>query len=359
MEELSELKIEEIPLDANVESVPLGTPTSDHGGGVEFLLNSNNNTPRDNENILNELKKESEEFTLGKDTMGLNTMKNEPQLNFKHIDDINLENVESQVRSKDQNEILEEKFDILRKLENLERNKGINLSKSYSMDSSLEEMKGEYQFHIKERERKNSVQFQAKMLTTLMTGVEYLNNKFDPFDFKLDGLSEQINENIDDYEDVFSELADKYASKAKIAPELKLIFQLSSASIMVHMSNTLFKSSVPGFDDIMRQNPDIMNQFTKAATNSMRDSHPGLNKFTQQFGKHTTTDIPRDMSGPSTNIDSLLNNMQNKINVNQENDSIISAEELDNMENNQEKPKRSRRSRKTTPKNNDDIQVIV
>ena len=34
-----------------------------------------------------------------------------------------------------------------------------------------------------------------------ITGLEFLNNKFDPFDVKLDGWSESINENIIDYED--------------------------------------------------------------------------------------------------------------------------------------------------------------
>ena len=39
---------------------------------------------------------------------------------------------------------------------------------------------------------------------------EFLNNKFDPFDIKLDGWSEAVNENVDDYDDVFGELHEKY-----------------------------------------------------------------------------------------------------------------------------------------------------
>ena len=110
-------------------------------------------------------------------------------------------------------ELLREKFKYLRKLEDLEQ-KGITLTKKYSMESSLAEMKGEYETHLEERERRNSVKFQGKMLMSVITGMEYLNNKFDPFDLKLDGWSEQVNENIDDYDDIFSELHDKYKSKA-------------------------------------------------------------------------------------------------------------------------------------------------
>jgi hypothetical protein len=175
-------------------------------------------------------------------------------------------------------ELLREKFKYLRKLEDLEQ-KGITLTKKYSMESSLAEMKGEYETHLEERERRNSVKFQGKMLMSVITGIEYLNSKFDPFDLKLDGWSEQVNENIDDYDEIFSELHDKYKSKAKMAPELKLLFQLGGSAIMLHMTNTMFKSAMPGMDDIMRQNPELMQQFTAAAVNSMSQNRPGFGNF--------------------------------------------------------------------------------
>lgn len=175
-------------------------------------------------------------------------------------------------------ELLREKFKILKKLEELER-KGIELSKKYSMESDLLEMQGEYESIKSERERKNSVKFQRRMLMAAVTGLEFMNNRFDPFDFKLDGWGEQVNENVDDYDEIFGELHEKYKSKAKIAPELKLLFQLGGSAIMLHMTNTMFKSSIPGMDDIMRQNPELMEQFTKAAVNQMGQSNPGFGNF--------------------------------------------------------------------------------
>ena len=83
-------------------------------------------------------------------------------------------------------EMLKEKFKLLRKLEELEQ-KGVQLTKRYSMDSSYAEMKGEYDTQLEERERQNSAKFQGKMLLACITGLEFLNNKFDPFDLKLDG----------------------------------------------------------------------------------------------------------------------------------------------------------------------------
>ena len=133
------------------------------------------------------------------------------------------------------------------------------------MESNLQEMQGEYEMIVEEKEKSNSVKFQGRALMAIVTGLEFLNNKIDPFDIKVDGWSEQINENINDYDEIFAELHEKYKSKGKMAPELKLLFQLGGSAIMVHMTNTMFKSSMPGMDDIMRQNPELMQQFTQAA----------------------------------------------------------------------------------------------
>ena len=175
-------------------------------------------------------------------------------------------------------EMLREKFSYLRKLEQLEK-KGIELTKKYSMESSLSEMMGEYEMIMNEKEKQNSVKFQGNMLSALINGIEFLNNKFDPFDVHLDGWGEQFNENVNDYDEIFGELHEKYKSKAKMAPELKLMFQLAASGMMVHMTNTMFKSAMPNMDDVMRQNPDLMQQFQTAAVNSMGQTNPGFSGF--------------------------------------------------------------------------------
>ena len=175
-------------------------------------------------------------------------------------------------------EMLREKFKILRKLEALEK-KGVEFSRKYTMESSLAEMQGEYETIVDEKNKKNSMKFQGNMLMAIINGVEFLNNRFDPFDIKLDGWSEQVNENIQDYDDIFGELFEKYKSRATMAPELKLLFQLGGSGMMIHMTNTMFKSAMPGMDDILRQNPDLMRQFQTAAVNSMGQTNPGFSGF--------------------------------------------------------------------------------
>jgi hypothetical protein len=188
-------------------------------------------------------------------------------------------------------QMLREKFKYLRKLEELER-KGIELSKKYNMESNLQEMRGEYETIMEEKKKQNSVKFQGNMLMAFINGVEFLNDKFDPFDIKLDGWGEQFNENIEDYDDVFGELHEKYSSKASMAPELKLLFQLGGSGMMVHMTNTMFKSSMPGMDDILRQNPDLMKSFQSAAVNSMADTNPGLSGFMNNMMSSGNSGMP-------------------------------------------------------------------
>ena len=188
-------------------------------------------------------------------------------------------------------ELLREKFKFLRKLEALEA-KGVNLTKKYTMESPLAEMQGEYEMIMEEKTKQNSVKFQGNMLMACINGIEFLNNRFDPFDVKLDGWSEQINENLTDYDEIFGELYEKYKSKASMAPELKLLFQLGGSAMMIHMTNTMFKSAMPGMDDILRQNPDLMRQFQTAAVNTMGQSNPGFSGFVN--GMMNTS----DMSGP-------------------------------------------------------------
>jgi hypothetical protein len=175
-------------------------------------------------------------------------------------------------------ELLREKFKYLRKLEGLEK-KGVELSKKYNMESSLAEMMGEYETIMEEKSKQNSVKFQGNMLMAVINGIEFLNNRFDPFDIKLDGWSEQVNENINDYDEIFAELYEKYKSRASMAPELKLLFQLGGSAMMVHLTNTMFKSAMPGMDDILRQNPDLMRQFQNAAVNSMAQTSPNFSGF--------------------------------------------------------------------------------
>jgi hypothetical protein len=251
----------------------------------------------------------------------------------------------------EQKETLRERFSYLRKLEDLE-SKGVKLTKRYSMESSLEEMKGEYENIVSEKEKANNVKFQGKMLMACITGIEFLNSKFDPFDIKLDGWAEQFSENITDYDEIFAELHEKYRNKAKLAPELKLLFQLGGSAIMLHMTNTMFKSSMPGLDDIMRQNPELMQKFTQAAMSSvgpglsgfMNTVQPPRPDYSRPEVREVRTEKPRpEMKGPS-DINDILNGLKPKT-VQMDEGSTVSISELNEMKDGLGMAKKGRRKR--------------
>lgn len=225
-------------------------------------------------------------------------------------------------------EILNAKRELLYQFERLER-KGMQLPKKFTMASNLEEMRLELDRLKRDREVDQSIKFQRKVMMTVVTGMELLNNKFDPIGARLDGWSESINDNIDDYDEVFEELHDKYKGKAKMAPEFKLMFMLGGSAFMFHMTNTMFKTQMPGMEEVLKRNPDLMRQFAAATASTMQQntaqSNPmmsGLSgMFSNMFGGGSQPpqqpppvyqqSVPQrnNMKGP-TNVDDILRELE-------------------------------------------------
>lgn len=165
-------------------------------------------------------------------------------------------------------EIINAKREYLYQFDRLEK-KGIRLPRKFTMASSLEDMKQELDRLKKDREIDNSIKFQRKTMITVVSGIELLNSFFNT-GAKLDGWSEHVNEGIDDYDDIFEELHEKYKGKAKIAPEIKLLFMLGGSAFMFHTTRYMAKSSsIPGMEDVLRQNPELAKQFAAATAKTM------------------------------------------------------------------------------------------
>ena len=233
-------------------------------------------------------------------------------------------------------EIQNEKFEILCNLERLEA-RGVKVSKAFNMDSNFEEMKTEYERIKRKLEVDKSVRFQRKMLVAFVTAIEFLNSKFDPAGVKLDGWSESIHENVHDYDDIFEELHEKYKSKAHMAPELRLILMLGGSGFMFHLTQTLFKTSLPGVGDIMKQNPDLMNQFAKAAAGSMGGENAGLGNLMSDlmgggggggFGQQQRESSRPEMRGPP-NIEDILGKVNTTRRTNVDIDNVSNFSESD------------------------------
>ena len=170
-----------------------------------------------------------------------------------------------------------EKIDILNKLQRLE-GKGLQVSKRFTMDNTLDEMKGEYLRLVDSRNLEASLRFQRQALMSVVTGLEWANGRFDPLDVKLDGWSEAVHENVEDFDEIFEELYDKYKDRGKMPPEARLMMALAGSGFMCHVSNTFLKSRMASVsaDDILKSNPDLARQFASAAA---QQAGPGFGNF--------------------------------------------------------------------------------
>lgn len=160
------------------------------------------------------------------------------------------------------------KIDLINKLNRLET-KGYTLSKHFSMDNNIEEIQLEYDRLVDAKNLEGSIRFQRQCLMGVVTGFEFLNGKFNPADWQLDGWSESVHENIEDYDEVFEELYDKYKGRGNMPPEAKLLMSLVGSGFMFHMSNSFFRQKMAGIgpSDVFKNNPDLARQFAAAAAN--------------------------------------------------------------------------------------------
>lgn len=176
-----------------------------------------------------------------------------------------------------QEEERKEKADLLNKLQRLET-KGLQVAKRFTMDNTLDEIKQEYLRLVDSRNLEASLRFQRQALMSVVTGLEWANGRFDPFDVKLDGWSEAVHENVEDFDEIFEELYDKYKERGKMPPEARLVMALAGSGFMCHVSNTFLKSRMGSVsaDDILKNNPDLARQFATAAA---QQAGPGFGNF--------------------------------------------------------------------------------
>jgi hypothetical protein len=135
----------------------------------------------------------------------------------------------------------DEKADLLNRIARLAK-KGLHTSARLTVYSDIDDIRAEYKRLMYSVEVEQSIKFQRRMLVACVSGIEFLNKRFDPFDLELEGWSENVIESQEDYDTVFEQLFQKYRTKVNVAPEIKLMFMVGGSAMMFHMSKTMFKS---------------------------------------------------------------------------------------------------------------------
>jgi hypothetical protein len=171
--------------------------------------------------------------------------------------------------------LLDEKQKRLKRLEvysqlmELKTKHGIKLSKDYSINSDYEEMEFERDFHYNAKNKKNGVNLAKSFLLNGIQAVEFLNDKFNPFKFRLNGWHDHMATNIDDFDEVMAELYEKYkGSSGKMAPELRIILMILFSGFTFHASQILSKN-IPGLDEAIKNNPSLLGKLQTTVYASM------------------------------------------------------------------------------------------
>ena len=195
-----------------------------------------------------------------------NTTENEKLPTLDELKDMNLEEIPFHM--------LDEQTKRLKRMEKYAeilaiKKMGITLTKSYDINSDYDEMCFEVKFWKDYQCKKDGVEMAKGFLVNAVQGLEFLNESYDPFGLKLNGWSEQVELGKDSYTSVFEELYDKYKiSGKKIQPEIKLVLMMSASAASFHASKKMAES-IPGLDNILSNNPELLSKLQNGINNNI------------------------------------------------------------------------------------------
>ena len=170
------------------------------------------------------------------------------------------------------------KLEKFAKLMHLKNNCGVKLTQEYNLNSKYEDMEFELQYHTNIANKKKGIELWKGFITNGVTAMEFMNERFDPFGFKLGGWSEHVKVGIDDYDEVLGELYEKYKGKGKkVEPEIKLMIMLVTSAATFHASKSL-GDTIPGLDEVLKNNPELIHKLNRTIAGSKKTENDVVNE---------------------------------------------------------------------------------
>ena len=191
---------------------------------------------------------------------------------FGKINDIPIDFASSSSSRMTEQEKRKKKRLMIKKLEEWYEKGLVKQSSHFTMESNYSEIEDEYEACLEDKKTKDSIKLQQWWFMTFVNSIEYANTVFDPFGLNLDGWGEQVNEDIESYDEIFTELHHKYKG-GKLSPELSLLLRLGFSAAVVNITNKALSTSTPGFNDIIKQSPELMKMFTNATVQSLNSQN--------------------------------------------------------------------------------------
>lgn len=135
--------------------------------------------------------------------------------------------------------------------------KGYNSSKDFSMEDDLSDIQDEVGRIKKEIEIERGIRLARQGLTLISSLIETGNSRFDPIGIDLDGWSESLHANIEDYDEVFEELYEKYHTSISMSPEIKLLLMVTGSAISFHITKKMLGSGMAASDIMTSVNSSL------------------------------------------------------------------------------------------------------
>jgi hypothetical protein len=217
--------------------------------------------------------------------------------------------------------MLDEKQKRLKRLEvysqlmTLKTKHGIKLSKEYTINSDYEEMEFERDYHYNQRNKVNGVNLTKSFLLNGIQAVEFLNDKFNPFKFRLNGWHDHMASNVDDFEEVLGELYEKYkGSGKKMEPEVRIILMILFSGFTFHASQVLSKN-IPGLDEAIKNNPSLLGKLQNTVYASMAkdpvvDKQNEVNAKQQEMFKKMQQFKQQNLNSSQKNMQQMRDTVQ-------------------------------------------------
>ena len=159
-------------------------------------------------------------------------------------------NVMNRNMSMSKEQVFQEKKHCLVEIRQL-RSCGAHFSKHYtfeddlfSIQEGLELARIEITQRAKDGRTKSGVRTARRILMAAVSVLEFATKKWNPLKLQMDGFGEYVMSNIDDYDNVFERLLEKYSGKGTMEPELELVIMLGTSAVMFHVSNKFVNNAM-------------------------------------------------------------------------------------------------------------------
>jgi Family of unknown function (DUF5767) len=193
----------------------------------------------------------------------------------------------------------------------LEEERGVKLTNTYNIKSSLDEIKMEYLVQKERSGKKNGISDLKKLLIFGTTGIEQLTVNYAPDRLKMKGFSQHFtNNDLDDFDEVLGRLYDKHGSIGELmSPEMELLYKFLTSCVIFLVTKNMIESGAPMLGKAMgmemQNNNNFMGDMLRVFSNASKMNTQGMPQAQQQ--QQGPTPYEKNMSGPTQDINSLLN----------------------------------------------------